>query len=93
MKTAGSLRVFKEPEKNRSFFGQFFHENRRFFKGFRRTRPTPPSFQIFFQRIRTGGCLRFGFSSKEQNRQFFDPGIAERTRTGDGSSTLALLRE
>jgi len=67
----------KNRTKNRSFFGQFFHENRRFFKVFQRTRPTP-SFQIFFPRIRTGSSSI--------------PHFLQRNRT-DGSLILELLKE
>lgn len=67
----------KNRTKNRCFFGQFFHENRRFFEVLQWTRTTPSS-QIFFQRIRTGSSSI--------------PDFLQRTRT-DGSLILELLKE
>ncbi len=79
MKTAGSLRFFKGP-------GPLPHSK---FSS-QESEPAVLRFRIFFKG--TEPTVLWSWNCwKNQNRRFFDPGIAERTRT-DGSSTLAFWK-
>jgi hypothetical protein len=76
----------KNREKNRSCLASSFMRTAGSFKVLQRTKTTP-SFQMFFQRIRTGSSSIPDFLQRKRTDgsfRFFDPGIAERTRT-DGS--------